>query len=452
MPLPTLAFPHRVVGIIAEYNPFHCGHAFHLQEARRISGASFCVVAMSGDFVQRGAPAIFDKYTRARMALLAGADLVVELPPMFATASAEDFAACGVALLDRLGVVGSLCFGSEWGSLPLLWELARILAEEPEEVATRIKGHTAAGLSYPRARQLAVSSFLSHSPQTQSAAETILSSPNNILGIEYCKALIRRGSAMEPLTIPRAGKGYHDGTLSDTCHAYSSATALRRVLLQERRFHRAEGAPCFPSPVLSPVPSPVPPPSCTELLAGQIPPSCLATAEEAFPLSPGDFSSLLSCRLLDLSRQGVPLDRFVDVSPELAARIGKQSLDFSPFEEKAAALKTRQYTYSRVSRSLIHILLHMTDDAFRRRKESDYVSYARVLGFRREAAPLLSAIKRASSLPLITGAARARRILQGESLEWFREDLVSSHLYRCVLEEKSGRTMKNEYTQPPIVL
>ena len=123
----------KVTGIIAEYNPFHTGHLYHLNQARKLTGADFIVVAMSGDFVQRGGPAIFDKYTRAEMALACGADLVLELPSPFAVSSAEDFASCGVALLDRLGTVDFLCFGSECGDCIPLLSAARLLVEETDE-------------------------------------------------------------------------------------------------------------------------------------------------------------------------------------------------------------------------------------------------------------------------------------------------------------------------------
>ncbi len=145
----------HVTGIIAEYNPLHNGHAYQLRMARERTGADYCVVAMSGDFVQRGAPAIFDKYVRARMALLSGADLVLEMPAVFSTGSAEDFAACGTALLDSLGVVDRLCFGSECGAVEPLMKIAEILLEEPETYRKTLTESLKTGLTFPRARLLA---------------------------------------------------------------------------------------------------------------------------------------------------------------------------------------------------------------------------------------------------------------------------------------------------------
>ena len=163
------------VGIIAEYNPFHNGHAYQLKKALELSESDYCIAAISGDFVQRGGPAVFDKYTRTAMALDAGADLVVELPPIFASSSAEDFAACGVALFDALGVVGHLCFGSESGDLDLL-------AKEPEEYQLALRQYLKEGYTFPQARAAALSSY------DRSIDPEFFNLPNNTLGIEYLKA------------------------------------------------------------------------------------------------------------------------------------------------------------------------------------------------------------------------------------------------------------------------
>ena len=422
--------PIHAVGIIAEYNPFHNGHAYHISEAKNLAHTPYCIAVISGDFVQRGAPAIFDKYTRVRMALLSGADLVVEMPPAFATASAEDFAACGVALLDRLGVVSHLCFGSEWGCLSPIMELAEFLAHEPEELSSYIKEYVSLGHSYPRARQMALDRCFSFGANVHAPDEGMLSSPNNILGVEYLKALIRRGSSMVPVTVPRKGSRYGHDELTDS---YSSATAIRKYILGE--FAKA------PSGEIS-----------LKALEGQMPKGCLDLALASVPVSSDDFSALLSFRLLELHHQGIAFDQFADVPGELAARIEKQLLHFSSFEERIAALKTKRYTYTRISRSLTHILLHITDSTYKERKENDYVSYARILGFKRESAELLSAVKKASGLPLVTKTADAEIILDSKSLSWFEEDLMASHIYQSVLACKEKKPVKNEYTQPVVIV
>ena len=520
-----------VVGVIAEYNPFHNGHAFHIQEAKRLCNASYCGVVMSGDFVQRGAPAIFDKYARAFMALSSGADLVVEMPPAFALASAEDFAFCGVSLLESLGVVTHLCFGSECGHVAPLMDLARILACEPWPFVQALRREVASGLSYPKARQKALAQYLAScrtpgstdqstasrqthekagqaspscqtpesleqaplccqthgsleqappfcqthenleqappscqahenleqtppscqahenleqappSRQTHESPESLLSSPNNTLGVEYLKALIKQGSSIVPVTIARQGAGYHEENLTA---GYSSATAIRKIIYEQNRQTETPLSPhapgAFDSGALSAVLGPL------------LPYSCMETIRTCVPVSANDFSLLLSCRLLELSRQGAGLEQFADVSPDLALRIARHTLRFSSFEERAAALKTRQYTYTRISRCLMHILLGITRKDIDSRKRLGYGSYIRILGFRRDSAPLLGNIKRRAWLPLVTKTADARKILSPQTLEHFDHDLFCSHLYQSVVCHKSHTLPKNEYTRSLIIV
>ena len=151
----------KVTGIIAEYNPFHRGHAYHIEQAKKLTGADAVVVVMSGDFTQRGTPAIMDKYARARMALMNGADVVIELPSCYACASAEYFADGAVALLDSLGIVDTLCFGSECGSIDMLRPIAQVLVDEPEAYKKTLKAELAIGRSYPTARNTALVHCLS---------------------------------------------------------------------------------------------------------------------------------------------------------------------------------------------------------------------------------------------------------------------------------------------------
>lgn len=436
------------VGIIAEYNPFHNGHAYQIQKARELSGADYCVVVMSGDFVQRGAPAIFDKYTRTKMALLSGADLVLEIPPVFAASSAEDFSACGVSMLDRLGVVSHLCFGSECGDIDILRSLADILYREPEEFSRLMKEYLKQGNTYPQARAMALADFFKEDNRNQFPDfDDVLSSPNNILGIEYCKAIQKRNSSLIPVTIKRQGKDYHDMELADhsdavsgnctalcppfagdTCSfAFSSASAIRKAV-------KETGS------------------GISSSLKSQVPPAVWELMAETTPMFLDDFSALLSYRLLELHRHQIPFERFGDVSSELAVRIDRQLLDFASFENRIQALKTRQYTYTRISRCLLHILLHMTEEDIRFRKQHDYLSYIRVLGFRKDAAGLLKAIKKASAMPFITKTADASRILDSDSYQEFLSDLFCSHIYQSAAEQKSGILRKNEYTQSVILV
>ena len=211
----------KTTGIIVEYNPLHPGHIYHMEQARKQTGADYLIAVMSGSFVQRGAPALLDKYTRTRMALLAGADVVIELPVCFATGSAGDFAAGAVSLLDKLGCVDGLCFGSESGDISLFEKTATLLQCESAAFSNALKKALKSGLSFPAARQQALLLCLDMAkdmpstacPDNNSTAEQIvalLSSPNNLLGLEYTLALLRRNSSIRPFTISRVGSGYHD--------------------------------------------------------------------------------------------------------------------------------------------------------------------------------------------------------------------------------------------------
>lgn len=417
--------PHTpsAVGIIAEYNPFHNGHAYQIKKARELTEAEFCVVVMSGDFVQRGCPAIFDKYTRAKMALASGADLVLELPPAFAVSSAEDFAACGVAVLEKLQVVSHLCFGSECGDIKSLKSAAQILYRESDEFQTALKESIKMGLTFPEARIRALKNV------SQEDYSALLSSPNNILGVEYCKALFRRNSSLIPVTIKRLGNDYHDTTLSESesSSCFSSAQAIRNAM--------KEGKGVENPSIKSQVPAPV-----WELI------------RHAKPLFLEDFSSLLSYQLLELDRQNIDLQIFEGISEELARRLKRRTLQFSSFEERIWDLKTRQYTYTRISRSLLHLLLHITKEDVALRKGHDYISYFRVLGFRKDAAPLLTQIKKAADAPMITKTADAAERLNQEAQKEWRQDLFCSHVYQSVLAQKYGWCGKNEYTHALVIL
>lgn len=426
----------KVAGIIAEYNPFHNGHLYQMEQVRAQTGADYVIVAMSGDFVQRGEPAIYDKYTRTAMALNCGADLVLELPSFFATGSAMDFASCGVALLDRLGVADILCFGSELGELAPLQTAAEILRCEPEDFTIGLKKRLKQGLSYPAARSEALCEYLESKDVSAASSDyrSILESPNNILGIEYLKTLQQSDSSIKPFTIQRIGQGYNDRHLSAEPGVFSSATALRRLMesCKESGYSNA-----------------------LQLLHGLIPDAAIFALEkeqaQLAPIFPDDLSLLLQHRILDLLRQGEPLEQFADMSPELASRLERISLDAATFTGRIAQLKSRQYTYTRISRALLHLLLGITSEQQQRFQESGYALYARILGFRKKAAPLLTEIKKTASIPLVTKTADAAGYLPPLALAMLKEDMYASHLYQSLVFQK-GRITKNEYTKSVMVL
>lgn len=417
----------KTAGLITEYNPFHNGHLYHISKTRELTGADYLVVIMSGDFVQRGAPAVYDKYTRTVMALKAGADLVLELPSIYAVSSAEDFAACGAALLDKLGVIDFLCFGSEAGDIQPLSAIADILIQEPEKYTAELKNQLKTGCTFPEARKSAVASCLL--PSDSAVCAALLDSPNNILGIEYLKALKRRNSAITPITITRAGNGYHDPSLSGPL---SSASAIRSYLLSP------SGSDPDHSALIN--------------IRAAVPDYVYESIRIRCPIALNDFSDLLNYTLLSLEYQNIPLSEYADFSDDLTFRMKRTSLEFPSFEERIAQLKTRQYTYTRISRALLHLILQIKTEDILRYRSRDYVPYARVLGFRKASSEIMKQIKHHGSIPLITKVANANQILPESALPLFKKDLYCSHLYQSILQRKTGLHQKNEYTQGCCIL
>ena len=361
----------KTVGLITEYNPFHNGHAYHIEKAKMLTGADRVIVVMSGDFVQRGAPAVMPKHLRAESALLSGASLIIELPVCFATGSAEYFAQGAISLLNQLGCIDSICFGSECGDLHLLKEIAQLLADEPIEYQAALKQALKEGASFPAARQEALNIY-------SDKYSEILASPNNILGIEYLKALAKIHSKIEPFTIKRIGAGYHD---MDIDGQFSSATAIRSDIYQLADVNSSsESIPL--THIQTQVPS-----SCHELMKKNY--------QIRYPIKSDDFSLLLKAKLL--SETAGSLSHYLDISPELANRILRLRNDYLSFEQ-FCDLKTKELTRSRISRSFIHVLLGITNDWLTAMKAP--ASYARILGFRRDHADLLGILKRTSDIPL----------------------------------------------------
>lgn len=399
----------KIVGLITEYNPFHAGHLYHMQQARELTGADYCVVLMSGSFVQRGEPAIFDKYLRTKTALLAGADLVLEIPAAFSTASAHEFAAYGVALLSAIGV-DAVVFGSECGQIEILKQAAYALNHESAEFQERLRKGLKAGLTYPQARAKAL--------EMEDTRASVLSSPNNILGIEYLRAAEDLHSPMEFYTISRKGSGYHEDTLADA--NFPSASAIRGIIRKSLSKDK----------------------DLLDILASHLPAVTHPAYTGAVPVFVDDFSELLNAAVLQLQATF----SIADLSPELAARLAKPPYFPLSFEERIQALKTRQLTYTRVSRALLHLVLGMREEDISRWKEEGYALYARILGFRRQSSPLLSCLHKKSSIPLITKMADAAQNLSPSALALLEQEVYASHLYQTVRMKRSG-VFQNEYTE-----
>lgn len=463
----------KVVGIITEYNPFHAGHQYMIDQIRAEYHADFIVAAMSGDFVQRGEPAIFDKYERARDALLHGVDLVVQIPVMFSTSSAEDFAAGGVAVLRSLGFVDQLVFGSESADLAKLQQMAALELSTGSTAHTKfnavVRDGVASGMSYPKARAEAMKLVLSG--DDEEAFEMMLENrsafdlqSNDVLGLEYIKAVKRQGDCFEVACIRRklslpSAHAIRDAILQNelSCVAAKEGPAPERVTSQEVEEGGMTTAELSESPLCG----------------------IRGAAHQGYATL-DMLSDMLSYRLLQLSY----LDRvapeassvlcdYLDVSREIADALRKQVRERMSFRERIAAVKSRNYTYSRISRALLHILLDLQrkDHAALRGAyfgEAETMPYVRILGVRKQAKELLSAI----ATTAVTSPARYQRTLDalrrqtiespedllqsiraGHAELMFRSDLYAADLYRLIYHPyKRDTHMENEFTRKFLVI
>lgn len=417
----------NVLGIIAEYNPFHLGHAYQIETLRKQTKADYVVIAMSGNFVQRGAPALIDKYTRTQMALEGGADLVLELPVLYASASAEYFARGGVSLLHNTGVVTHLGFGTESEHLPLLQEISDILLKNPPSFQEQLQQELKKGISFPAARAKALEAAFSAAESKDTVAVNhILASPNNILAIEYLKALSSLSASIQPIPLLRKGKGYHDTEISD---GFSSASAIRKHLhdLNVDSFDADWGHSVMPE-------------YSFELLAQYPHPF----------LFEDDFSQLVHYKLLTESQEA--LSSYADSSPELANRMYRTRHLFTSWSQFCELLKTKNTTYTRISRLLLHLMLNIKGTDYTSLETCTTSPYFRVLGFRKSAAPLLSSIKEAGNAPLITSISDAENQLPTHARSLLQLDITASDLYHLVLTAKGNQPPLSDYRHPVVII
>lgn len=419
----------KITGIIAEYNPFHNGHAYQLKCAREETGADYIVVAMSGNFVQRGSPALLDKYARAKMALLGGADLVIELPVLWSTASAEYFAGAGVALFNSLGCVDALSYGCETVDAGLFAEVCRRAANETPQYQAELSALLRQGFHYAKAREQAL---LGQFPAASHAAvRQILENPNNILALEYQKAIACSRSVMDVYPVLRIGQGYHSKKQRDT---FASASAIRRTLQLE------DGL--------------LPTGRAVHHLASSMPQyafQVLADYARQFPfLDENDCSQMLHYCLLLGAQSGY--GRFADCTPDFSNKIRRRLDRYTNFTEFCACLKSKDMTHARIRRILLHILLNICQSDYEFWKGS-FLPYIRILGFRQESRGLLTHIKKHVRLPLLARAADAKKILaQKQALSFFQKTLFADDLYRSMVTAKSGCVVDNEYRRKLVIL
>ena len=411
----------KTAGIIAEYNPFHNGHEYHIQRTKEETGADFIVVAMSGNFVQRGAPALIDKYARTKAALNAGADLVLQIPPMYSLSSAEFFADGAISMFINSGIVQYLSFGSEAGKLDDLQKTARILAEEPPKFKKSLQKHLKSGIAYPGARARAL---IDCCPEMTNLTG-FMSSPNNILGIEYLKSLIKADSRIKPITIKRMGSGYNDPYSPG--QAGLSAKAIREAVSYG---HNIDGL--------------------SEYMTKGSFKSLKDAVSKNLTVDENDFSQMLIYKLIEEREQGYT--KYLDVSEDLSDRIVKNLDKYTGFVDFCNLLKTKDKTYTRISRALFHILLGIKEETLQATEYTGTCQYIRILGFKKSAETLVSEMKSSASVPIITGYNDAVKNLYSEPMKQLKNESRIEDLYFAVQTLKSGIKSKPDMSRPLIVL
>lgn len=413
----------KAVGLVTEYNPFHNGHLYHLNKAMELTGADISVAVMSGDFVQRGEPAVLDKYTRTSMALNSGVNLVVELPVNYAVSSAESFAAGALKALDYIKA-DSIAFGSESGDIERLSKLAHILCDNEDTLYKEISKYTANGISYAAARQKVVEKL------TDKDTAAMLTSSNNILAVEYLKAIIKNNYAIKPYTVQRQGDSYND---TDIRSEYASATALRENL-------KADNISKY-----------------IPVKAG------LILSSNTNYIYPDDITEALFTRLLDILfassyDKNVFIEnvmQYPDVSKEIAGRLYKSAMDmitrtvpqrsgskdnwaFS-FGSLCEHIKTKEVPLSRIKRALVRIILGLDKKHMGKYANEPYI---RVLGFDKKGQEYLSYIRKTVEVPLITKTADYKEMLL--------DDIHAANIYNMIVAGKYGVKELGDYVRGPV--
>lgn len=414
----------RVLGIVAEYNPFHNGHLYHLQQAMDMVKPDFVMAVMSGNFTQRGEPALADKWIRTEMALRSGIDLVLELPSLYACQTAELFAAGAVQILNQTGLVTHMAFGSEYYDLENLERIAIILADEPMDYKEQLKSNLNKGLSFPLARFKAIEGYVKTTQKDKSFPQNlineILRGSNSILALEYLKSLRRLKSTMQPVIVPRVGSDYNSPLIQGE---FSSATAIRNMILSKGN--------------LNAINSTLPHASLEILKA--------AIHEGLAPVSLDSLEQLL----LGLIRRASPekIASWMDVEEGLENRIKKFASESTNIRQFLETTKTKRYTYTRLQRILIHGLLDINTEDMAYFQKIGGPQYLRILGFNTTSISLLNKLKKTSGLPIITKPSHYHRHKNKALNKMFEYDVLASEIYSLVLPNPKKRKGGQEFTR-----
>ena len=409
---------NRVLGIIAEYNPFHNGHMYHLEKAKEESGAQYSICVMSGNFVQRGNTSILNKWKKAEMALLNGIDLVIELPTIYSVASAEGFSLGAIKLLESLKIVDAISFGTETSDFAALNNISSIISDEPRQYKDLLSKELKKGLSFPKARENAVMLYFDNNKRYAN----ILNSPNNILAIEYLKSLKKIKSTIQPIPIKRDKVYYNDNTIVDE---FASATAIRG-LLKNNQFSEIRK---------------VVPKSTYEILTKE-------TELENIVLDLSKYEKEIIYNLRKMSLEEIA--QLPDVSEGLEHSL-KNAANFSNnINNLINIVKTKRYTITRIQRILICALLGITKKDVTMAKRSN--SYIRVLGFNEKGKELISRIAKANpKISVITSVKKFQESNTNKADKRLLDiDIFSTNVYTVACKNECIANL--DYTKNMVII
>ncbi|SCY85080.1 nucleotidyltransferase [Alkaliphilus peptidifermentans] len=415
----------NVLGLITEYNPFHNGHLYHLKESIKETKATHTVAVMSGNFLQRGEPALIHKWARAQMAVEAGVDLVIELPTVYACATAELFAFGSVKLLDKLGIIDSICFGSENGNIDLLKEIAEVLVESPSSFEAQLKSKLDLGLSFPAARGKALTYYFKEkmidSPEEANKYSGLVESPNNILSVEYLKVLRQLKSSITPHTILRRKADYHSTSIASSI---TSATAIREYLYLNNNIQG---------------------------LTHTLPATSYNILEDSFKVDIGPvFSRDFQQAIFTLIRQrgASSLKKIFDVAEGLENRIYHCSLVNDSLHDLYDCIKSKRYPYTRLQRIMMHLLLGIDKDTLNSFNEAGGPQYIRILAFNDKGRQILKLCKENSTLPVINKVPQ----FNGDPLaeKMLDIDIRATNIYTLGMKKKDLVKQQLDYAFSPI--
>ena len=401
----------QITGIVAEYNPFHNGHQYHIGQTKALQESDGIIAVMSGNFTQRGEAAVFDKWTRAEMALRCGVDLVLELPVAFAVRSAGYFAKGAVLSLAATGVVSHLSCGVESQSTNQLQQLAQFLSDETPQYQQVLQQYLQQGLSYPSARQKALSAL-----HIDGAEQ--LQTPNNILALHYLQTIQQESLPITPVFISRLGD-YNDTAIPQISQGFASASAIRRLLCQENSLGQEQ------------VPRPV-----AQLIHEQL-------QQGYLPMQNQNFEQILFALL----RRSTPdlLSDIIETAEGLENRIYTAAHQTHTLEDLCSAIKSKRYTYTRIQRILIHLLLNFTAQY-----AAEQPAYLRVLGFNQTGQKILKEMKKHCTLPIIIRPARQRHQLDQQAQLMLALDCRATNLYDLGYALPSLRTYNRDLLKMPV--